>query len=266
MGVSDSVNDAEEQSNLNVALQELDTMFPSDGFQALKLRLSVRRDGVEEALCDVSWSGVTICLGGQGSAKPADAEESYNVPVEGCEINEHVQISYTFGRYHAHLKDPRSSDTVLTRIWLRLSEEQSHWLRPDDVFRIGDLEFRVNRFNVGSCSDQGVRKAMEDDEIVMQDAGISNWRNCSFFAVYDGHGGRDCVEFIRNNLHMSFIASLNEKVNVDKFEKRRPHVKIRFPSSESVDVEWRHCRAEESRAGRDITVQCDNSFRYEASL
>ena len=28
-----------------------------------------------------------------------------------------------------------------------------------------------------------------------------NWPLCSFFAIYDGHGGTKCPEFLRDNLH-----------------------------------------------------------------
>jgi protein phosphatase 2C family protein 2/3 len=28
-----------------------------------------------------------------------------------------------------------------------------------------------------------------------------NWPKCSFFGVYDGHGGSACAEFLRDNLH-----------------------------------------------------------------
>jgi protein phosphatase 2C family protein 2/3 len=27
------------------------------------------------------------------------------------------------------------------------------------------------------------------------------WPSCSFFAVYDGHGGTACADFLRDNLH-----------------------------------------------------------------
>ena len=27
------------------------------------------------------------------------------------------------------------------------------------------------------------------------------WPKCSFFGVYDGHGGSACAEFLRDNLH-----------------------------------------------------------------
>lgn len=27
------------------------------------------------------------------------------------------------------------------------------------------------------------------------------WPKCSFFGVYDGHGGASCADFLRDNLH-----------------------------------------------------------------
>jgi serine/threonine protein phosphatase PrpC len=28
-----------------------------------------------------------------------------------------------------------------------------------------------------------------------------NWPECSFFAIYDGHGGSKCADFLRDHLH-----------------------------------------------------------------
>ena len=32
-----------------------------------------------------------------------------------------------------------------------------------------------------------------------------NWPRCSFFGVYDGHGGVLCAEFLRDNLHQFVV-------------------------------------------------------------
>lgn len=32
-----------------------------------------------------------------------------------------------------------------------------------------------------------------------------NWPKCSFFGVYDGHGGSQCADFLRDNLHQHVI-------------------------------------------------------------
>lgn len=34
-----------------------------------------------------------------------------------------------------------------------------------------------------------------------------HWPNCSFFAVYDGHGGSTCSDFLRDNLHNFIVQS-----------------------------------------------------------
>jgi len=30
---------------------------------------------------------------------------------------------------------------------------------------------------------------------------VENWPDCSFFAIYDGHGGEKCAEHLRDTLH-----------------------------------------------------------------
>ena len=32
-----------------------------------------------------------------------------------------------------------------------------------------------------------------------------NWPKCSFFGLYDGHGGSGCSDFLRDNLHLFVI-------------------------------------------------------------
>ena len=35
------------------------------------------------------------------------------------------------------------------------------------------------------------------------------WPKCSFFGVYDGHGGETCADFLRDNLHTFVVESPN---------------------------------------------------------
>ena len=30
---------------------------------------------------------------------------------------------------------------------------------------------------------------------------VAYWPKCSFFGIYDGHGGSACADFLRDNLH-----------------------------------------------------------------
>jgi protein phosphatase 2C family protein 2/3 len=32
-----------------------------------------------------------------------------------------------------------------------------------------------------------------------------SWPKCSFFAVYDGHGGQECADFLKEKLHKIII-------------------------------------------------------------
>ncbi|PFH38608.1 hypothetical protein BESB_009500 [Besnoitia besnoiti] len=82
-------------------------------------------------------------------------------------------------------------------------------LSPDAAFRLGRrLEFAVLRFCVGVKSARGCRRTMEDAELVVQDLRVSSAFSCSFFGVYDGHGGRDCAEFVKRHLHLTFRQQL----------------------------------------------------------
>jgi serine/threonine protein phosphatase PrpC len=136
------------------------------------------------------------------------------VPVTGWDKCEWLRVGYSFGRYYVHLSERSSESTQ--KGWVRLRADQRHWLQPHDLFRIGLLEFQVLRFNAAVHSEQGYRATMEDEEILLQDLATSNWRHCSFFGIYDGHGGRECVSFVRQRLHMNFVAALHGKGGLDK--------------------------------------------------
>ncbi|CEM25870.1 unnamed protein product [Vitrella brassicaformis CCMP3155] len=99
--------------------------------------------------------------------------------------------------------------------WVRLLPSQLHCLRPGDIFKIGSLEFTVLRFNTGIGGEIGFRATMEDEEIALQELDVSDRRHASFFAVYDGHGGRDCAEYVRRHLHLNFIERIQRAGGLD---------------------------------------------------
>ncbi|CAE8609689.1 unnamed protein product [Polarella glacialis] len=134
--------------------------------------------------------------------------------VVGWQKTEWLRVGYSFGRYYVHFSE-RSAESS-QKGWVRLRPDQCHWLMPQDLFSIGSLEFQVLRFNAASYSEQGFRASMEDEEISVQDLATSNWRQCSYFGIYDGHGGRDCVNFVRRRLHVNIIAALHARGGLDK--------------------------------------------------
>jgi len=54
---------------------------------------------------------------------------------------------------------------------------------------------------------------MEDEDIALQDLAVSYWRHTSFFGIYDGHGGRQCVDYVTANLHDNLSLELQKDPN-----------------------------------------------------
>lgn len=245
----------EDYQSLEMAAKELDRMWPSDGYPRYKLEFTVRpasgstpTSGVTiqspeggptggdgelnrslQTIATLGWAGGTISLVPKGV--PAEEKEvddvlagvhshnSKDSPVGQAQVTgwlrpEQLRIGYSFGRYYVHFSE-RSAESE-QKGWVRLREDQSHWLMPQDLFSIGTLEFQVLRFNAASYSEQGFRATMEDEDILVQDLATSNWRQCSYFGIYDGHGGRDCVNFVRRRLHINIVAALHARGGLDK--------------------------------------------------
>lgn len=242
----------EDYQSLEAAVKELDRMWPDGAYPRYKLEFQMRPaisptptsgvitrpEGAAEAsphglqsvenLATVSWAGGTIALVPQGAAEEevddvlpgVHSMNSKDSPVgqarglTGWLRTEHLRIGYSFGRYYVHFSE-RSAESE-QKGWARLREDQSHWLMPQDLFSIGTLEFQVLRFNAASYSEQGFRATMEDADISVQDLATSNWRQCSYFGIYDGHGGKDCVNFVRRRLHINIVAALHARGGLDK--------------------------------------------------
>eukprot|EP00401_Gymnodinium_catenatum_P074162 CAMPEP_0117474374 /NCGR_PEP_ID=MMETSP0784-20121206/9251_1 /TAXON_ID=39447 /ORGANISM="" /LENGTH=612 /DNA_ID=CAMNT_0005268597 /DNA_START=42 /DNA_END=1880 /DNA_ORIENTATION=+ len=216
---SGSVDEAEDLSVLTLAINELDRMFPPKEYPKHSILVQVRpRDGSlpVQTICEVSWAGGFIALapGADVLGDVAGGELPLGVVVTGSGTHELLRLGYGFGKYYVHLRDAQAFEEP-SQAWVRLRAEQRHWLRPQDSFRIGSLQFQIQRFNTGIGAEQGSRPSMEDEDIAMQDFPMSNWRYCSYFGVYDGHGGRDCVEFIHKNLHINFLEALKAKGGLD---------------------------------------------------
>ena len=91
-----------------------------------------------------------------GSSK----EDSKIVLREGAKImNRHFEIAFEKGTFVMR-------NFILSEesygVYSRLFSKEDYTLRPGDFFRIGTLEFMVERFNTGIVSDIGGRNTMED--------------------------------------------------------------------------------------------------------
>ena len=57
-------------------------------------------------------------------------------------------------------------------------------------------------------TNQGIIRDYNEDRVSIilnimkpQNKQCDNWPKCSFFGVFDGHGGASCADFLRDNLH-----------------------------------------------------------------
>jgi len=217
----------EERETLTSALAEIDNMWPASGYPVQELEFTLRSSTQNHSV-RIAWEGGTIALAPHGRVEEETEDELDSeaarqnpkdvtigvIPVTGWQKCEWLRVGYSFGRYYVHLSE-RSSESE-QKGWVRLRGDQRHWLQPHDLLRVGSLEFQVLRFNSAVYSEQGFRATMEDEDILLQDLATSNWRHCSFFGIYDGHGGRECVSFVRQRLHMNFVAALHSRGGLDK--------------------------------------------------
>lgn len=107
-----------------------------------------------------------------------------------------ARISYTRGQFV--ISQEVNSQTAFFR---KLDQDELYNLQPGHVFRIGDLEFEVCRLNVGRWSEQGARPTLEDTDVSIQNLFVLDDLPISYFAVYDGHGGKTCSEYLKAQLH-----------------------------------------------------------------
>lgn len=63
-----------------------------------------------------------------------------------------------------------------------------------------------------ACTNQGLVRNYNEDRVSMilnitQPANANGqvWPKCSFFGVFDGHGGSNCADFLRDNLHQYIV-------------------------------------------------------------
>lgn len=107
----------------------------------------------------------------------------------------------------------------------------------------------------GVSSEQGTRKTMEDQHKAMLSTDLVTPRDRSapriamgipFFGVYDGHGGPQCAEFLRENLHTLILS--HEAVRVDTATA------IRDAVEEAERLFMEKCRAERIESGSTVAV------------
>ena len=99
-----------------------------------------------------------------------------------------------------------------------LEGDDGYCLDPNHVILPSFEEARHSTKNNGiieayaANTNQGVFRNYNEDRVSIilnitqpQFKNVDNWPTCSFFAVYDGHGGASWADFLRDNLHQFII-------------------------------------------------------------
>jgi protein phosphatase 2C family protein 2/3 len=177
--------DEEEEKIFTQALDDLEIDF-SKGYVTKKLLFNSLPDNASRF--EIGWTGAIL-----GNLENADVKirnpQHPSAPLE-------LMIKYQYGHYW--LINPYKSEE--SRVFVKLYKDDRFVLTPGDIMNMGDLELLVQRYNTGWFADKGTRPMMEDMSLIKDDIGVSYKINVSFYAVYDGHGGTDCVAHIHNYL------------------------------------------------------------------
>eukprot|EP00929_Paragymnodinium_shiwhaense_P064943 TRINITY_DN32609_c0_g1_i1.p1 TRINITY_DN32609_c0_g1~~TRINITY_DN32609_c0_g1_i1.p1 ORF type:complete len:288 (+),score=48.52 TRINITY_DN32609_c0_g1_i1:89-952(+) len=72
---------------------------------------------------------------------------------------------------------------------------------------MGYGEYGHSSVHVGWAEDIGRREEMEDGFVFVD--GFGGKPDSAFFAIYDGHGGRSCVDYVTQHLHDNLLAEIN---------------------------------------------------------
>jgi len=123
----------------------------------------------------------------------------------------HFEIDYDKIKGTIMLKNLNMVPEETCGLYKMLFDNEHHNLQPGDAFRIGLLEFIIERYNTGVVSDIGQRDHMEDAyKYVQQLLNFDNKVQVTYYAVFDGHGGAICAQYCSENLHVELKNQLED--------------------------------------------------------
>ena len=98
-----------------------------------------------------------------------------------------------------YILDDTEENSTEEGLFMKIKEKVV--IRAGDCFKIGDSCFKLIPFNYAFFSEIGDRTNQEDKFVVCDDLRIFDDMIIPYFAIYDGHGGHSCSEYIKKNLH-----------------------------------------------------------------
>ena len=108
----------------------------------------------------------------------------------------------------------RNETSEITNQGMFMKLKRYFLVKAGDVIKIGNTIFRILSQNWGVFTEYGDRQTQEDKYCIVDDLRIFEDIIVPFYAVYDGHGGITCSEFLRKNFHKCLHLTLkNGKLN-----------------------------------------------------
>ena len=132
--------------------------------------------------------GETVGIGKKDEKINIDIDISLNFLIKIVSINDKIYIL-----------DETEENYIEDGLFMKIKDKIL--VRSGDCFKIGDSFFKLIPYNYSFFSEIGDRTNQEDKFIVCDDLRIFNDIIIPYFAIYDGHGGYSCSEYIKKYLH-----------------------------------------------------------------
>ena len=120
----------------------------------------------ENQTYEAGWDGAVI-----GNSHSADIH--VNLVLNSNTTIQNVRelyVKYQYGKYWL----ANSKEHPIQDCYRRLVDGD-YELRPEDIIKMGNVEFQVQRFNVAKADDTGTKMFMEDRCAMLQDANVSDF-------------------------------------------------------------------------------------------
>ena len=191
-------------------------------------------------------------------------------PAQGQQYRFHELTGENIARQHFEIDYDKESGTIKMRnlcreeknpvgLYKMLLNNEAYNLLPGDAFRIGFLEFEVERYNTGIVSDRGGRDYMEDyHRYVQQVLCLDHRVQASYYAVFDGHGGYVCAEYCSKHLHLELKRQLEDVLTgIEKSDDLNATVERCITSSfQVVDEMYEKAYPKDSKQCGSTAVVC----------
>ena len=132
--------------------------------------------------------GETVRIGKKDEKINIDTDILDNFLIKIISTNDKIYIS-----------DDTEENNTEEGLFMKIKEKIL--IRAGDCFKIGDSCFKLIPFNYAFFSEIGDRTNQEDKFVICDDLRIFDDMIIPYFAIYDGHGGYSCSEYIKKNLH-----------------------------------------------------------------